>query len=648
MTDLIIASGDILGTTQSVSGDGGKIAIQTDAYIINAAGKGLQLTSTGSNVWNININGGIQSTAGFGLHLISAPGAAPSNLNVGVNGTIFSGGVFGVGDAIISTAPINIKNEGSIAAANGAAISLLGLSSANFKIENTASGIIRGNSIGTAIFVSDGSTGTLTFDNAGKIDGDVELNAGAVMFKNSGSMGDLQTSSGNDKISNTSNISDVLMGNGNNTFNNSGLAGDCGGGNGSDTVANNGRIHNSLLAAGLNSFKNGKLGDVNFIGAQDVIGTISSNTISNAGIVNDINLALTSGTNKISNTNLIDGDVFGGSGADTLSNTKTILGTVNLGQGTNVFTNSGFAHAYIGGTGSDTVTNSGEIGNTVDLGAGNDFYTGSNKGGKIEDRVVDNAGADVIKLGAGDDSYFAFGGADGLTDIIDGGAGKGDFYDASPFVSNLVINLDKVDHVDFFAVLSGTTALGNNAVTGGGNDTITNFENARGGTGSDIIFGNAAENTIRGGDGSDVLYGLAGRDTINGGSQNDKIIGGAGSDRLTGAAGNDQFIFQSLSDSGNTAITRDEITDFTTTVDDMVLTDIDANSLVAGDQSFTFLAGTNADFTGVAGQLRFLQLNNSATGAFTLVQGDVNGDQIADFSIELRGHIALVAGDFVI
>ncbi|WP_221939022.1 hypothetical protein, partial [Mycobacterium sp. KBS0706] len=69
---------------------------------------------------------------------------------------------------------------------------------------------------------------------------------------------------------------------------------------------------------------------------------------------------------------------------------------------------------------------------------------------------------------------------------------------------------------------------------------------------------------------------------------------------------------------------------------------IDANTGVAGDQAFTFIgAGL---FTGVAGQLRAA---NTSPGV-TTIAGDVNGDGVSDFHIQLTGNLALVAADFVL
>ena len=71
------------------------------------------------------------------------------------------------------------------------------------------------------------------------------------------------------------------------------------------------------------------------------------------------------------------------------------------------------------------------------------------------------------------------------------------------------------------------------------------------------------------------------------------------------------------------------ITDFDGN-DRIDLSAIDARSGTAGNQAFTFL-GTSA-FTGTAGQLHYSQV-----GGNTLVSGDTNGDQVADFAVQLSG-----------
>ena len=137
--------------------------------------------------------------------------------------------------------------------------------------------------------------------------------------------------------------------------------------------------------------------------------------------------------------------------------------------------------------------------------------------------------------------------------------------------------------------------------------------------------------------GNDLLTGKATNDTLSALAGDDTLIGGAGTDKLTGGLGADTFKFNNLSDSGITAKTRDTITDFKSTQNDKIdLSGIDANSVLAGDQAFTFI--NNATFSADAtGQLRF----DSKTG---ILYGSTN----AEFSIVLSGVKSLKIGDFIL
>lgn len=138
--------------------------------------------------------------------------------------------------------------------------------------------------------------------------------------------------------------------------------------------------------------------------------------------------------------------------------------------------------------------------------------------------------------------------------------------------------------------------------------------------------------TLEGGAGGDTLIGSAGADTLH---------GGVGRDVLTGNAGADRFVFESPADSVLGAAT-DRITDFKHAQGDkIVLSAIDADVTVAGDQAFHFIG--NDLFTHSAGELRF-----AVSGGITIIGGDVNGDGVSDFNIALSGNIALMAADFVL
>ena len=56
------------------------------------------------------------------------------------------------------------------------------------------------------------------------------------------------------------------------------------------------------------------------------------------------------------------------------------------------------------------------------------------------------------------------------------------------------------------------------------------IENAIGGSGNDIIFGNDVSNALSGGAGDDILRGYEGDDTLNGGTGSDTMYGGLGAD----------------------------------------------------------------------------------------------------------------------
>jgi serralysin len=139
------------------------------------------------------------------------------------------------------------------------------------------------------------------------------------------------------------------------------------------------------------------------------------------------------------------------------------------------------------------------------------------------------------------------------------------------------------------------------------------IENAVGGAVRDYLYGNDVSNKLSGNGGNDVLDGAKGNDVY------------------TGGAGLDEF---RISEVGF----NDKITDFTTGVDRIRLSEIDAKSGVAGNQAFSFIG--NSAFHNVAGELRAY-----TAGGDHFVAGDVNGDGVADFSVNV-GAATPVATDF--
>lgn len=126
--------------------------------------------------------------------------------------------------------------------------------------------------------------------------------------------------------------------------------------------------------------------------------------------------------------------------------------------------------------------------------------------------------------------------------------------------------------------------------------------------------------------------------SIQGSSGNDQITGGAGQDRLQGGTGSDSFVYLATTDS-LPGILRDSIIDFDTTRDIINLVAIDANSSSRGNQAFVLASS----FTGIKGQL----VINSMDGN-SIIGGDTNGDQVADFEILVLGVSSLSATNFVL
>jgi serralysin len=158
------------------------------------------------------------------------------------------------------------------------------------------------------------------------------------------------------------------------------------------------------------------------------------------------------------------------------------------------------------------------------------------------------------------------------------------------------------------------------------------IEKAIGGSGNDRLIANDSSCTLSGGGGADTLIGGAG---------NDWLIGGSGVDNLTGGNSGDTFVFL-LGNSSAASGQHDRITDFVSGTDYIDLSGFDAISSTGSYDQFKFLA--TAAFSGAAGELNYFY--NSSTGVTTL-QGDTNGDGVADFAIDLTGNVAINLADLV-
>jgi Ca2+-binding RTX toxin-like protein len=213
-------------------------------------------------------------------------------------------------------------------------------------------------------------------------------------------------------------------------------------------------------------------------------------------------------------------------------------------------------------------------------------------GNSLDNMLNGSAGADIMYGKTGNDTYVV----DNKYDACFESAGEGTDWVWSSVTYTLGAQVENI-------VLTGLAAI-----------------DATGNALANTLQGNASANKLNGGDGADILFG---------GGDADTLIGGTGPmDIMNGESGADTFRFESVADCGTSAAFADQLPDFSEAAGDKIdLFAIDANTTAAGNQSFTFI-GNNAAFSNAAGQLRY----NTAG----YVEGDVNGDAVADFYIAVN------------
>lgn len=252
------------------------------------------------------------------------------------------------------------------------------------------------------------------------------------------------------------------------------------------------------------------------------------------------------------------------------------------------------------GKGGDDTIHGGNGNDYIDGGSGNDTITGDVGNDMLQGRTGD----DNMAGGTGNDTYYV----DSLGDVVTENSGEGtDLVRVSVSGYTLPSNVEN-------GFVNGSPAL---TLTGNSLDNL--------------LVGNAGDDHLNGADGNDTIKGGAGNDTIDGSTGNDMIYGNGGTDTLTGGTGNDTFVFTNITDSP--VGSGDSITDFTSLAgegsDDQIdLSHIDANTALDGDQGFA------VSLTGPAANS--IWASNDVTGHEWVLQGDVNGDGVADFEIHFH------------
>ncbi len=387
--------------------------------------------------------------------------------------------------------------------------------------------------------------------------------------------------------------------------------------------------------------------------------------------------------------------VSGGDGTDTLiinwsastansfmsANPNTATGSFsahyNNADGRNVVVSAIENIQFIGGSGHDSIVSGGGT-DILNGGAGNDTLdvgrgaADSANGGSGTDRLginfIDRLAGVSIDLNLGGNQLIAGVGTisnfEGFSTVT--GSNFADTIVTTNFVINETINAGLGDDVievrngsDTVNGGAGTDTLIINWSASVGNSFMSANPNVPTGSfsahynnsdGRNVIvsemelirfFGGSGNDSVVTGGGNDTLNGNAGDDTLSGGGGNDILIGGAGKDTLTGGSGRDSFVFRANSDFNSTRATADVITDFGQAANErMNFAAIDANTNTGANDDFEWIS-TNA-FSNTPGELRYVQ-----DGGNTFVEGDTNGDGVADIVLRLNGLYTLDASNFL-
>ncbi|HEX8234260.1 MAG TPA: M10 family metallopeptidase C-terminal domain-containing protein [Caulobacteraceae bacterium] len=277
------------------------------------------------------------------------------------------------------------------------------------------------------------------------------------------------------------------------------------------------------------------------------------------------------------------------------------------------------------GSGGDRIITKSDFHNdVVNTNAGNDEVTVAAGRDVVNMGTQSTTAGDVLTVEWGTINYAIVSSvltsdADGWNGVLywanngdDGGFNRVDFTGVERFRVTLGSASDNIQLGDSRDTVEG----------GDGGDTL------KGAGGNDKLDGDLGGDRLEGGAGNDKLFGEDGNDWIEGGDGADLLTGALGSDTFTGGLGIDQFIFLALEDSSGATVDRIKAFELR---DKINLKAIDAKATtVDGDQAFVLADA----FTHKEGQLIVRQ---DTVQNLTFVEGDVNGDGVADISIALEG-----------
>ncbi len=262
------------------------------------------------------------------------------------------------------------------------------------------------------------------------------------------------------------------------------------------------------------------------------------------------------------------------------------------------------------------------------VGTGDEITDGTN--------TINFAGSfiELIHGGSGNDTIF---GQAGTADTLSGGTGDDTYMFVGAWGADSILDTSGRDLIMFTSVATGIT-INFNSGTGhevqNGTNTINwsanIIDNVRGGSGSDLIYGNAEGNYLTMGTGNDTIYGGAGSDAYDFKAAwgNDTVIDSSGA--------NDHVILSSLA----TALvinlnsgTGHEITDGTNRVNwaGSVIEKVDSgsgNDLIYGNAASNMITAGGGNDTIHGGSGNDIYVFANGWGADTLVDSAGTGDSL--------------------
>jgi Ca2+-binding RTX toxin-like protein len=253
------------------------------------------------------------------------------------------------------------------------------------------------------------------------------------------------------------------------------------------------------------------------------------------------------------------------------------------------------------------------------------------RAGEGDDFVHGEAGRDVIFAGEGDDDIF---GGDGA-DMIYGEAGNDRLFgDEGNDLLDAGLGHDTVHGGLGDDLMVAQIGDGNDIYDGGAGIDTLDYGALTEGVDVNLGTGVGGRGSVTGSQsGTDTLYGI---ENITTGSGNDVIEASNAVNVIDGGDGNDVFVFGSA-----TAAHGDTIVGFEAG-DKIDLSGIDADTGVAGVQSFTLVTGQTA--TAPAQIVVTHEVRED--GEYTVISGNTAGGDAPEFRISLTGNHTLTGSDF--